>query len=79
MMQLRCTVLPLPAAPAIRRWGILARSAATTSPAGAVPRAMASFDCALSFWKALLSITLFRETEVVMVLGMPAASSEARV
>ena len=42
MIVLMHTDLPEPVAPAIRRWGILARSATTDSPSRFLPRAMGS-------------------------------------
>ena len=38
------TLLPLPVAPAIKRWGILARSATTGLPETPSPSAIASLD-----------------------------------
>src|SRR3990172_2235596 len=63
------TVLPLPVAPAIRRWGIFDRSAATDSPPAPLPRLIAISERALTFWNEAVSITLRRVTVPVVVLG----------
>ncbi|MBA7624031.1 hypothetical protein ES703_31435 [subsurface metagenome] len=63
------TVLPLPVAPAISRWGILDKSAAIASPPAPLPSARASLDLASTFWKLLVSITPRRLTTPEIVLG----------
>ena len=49
-MELMQTDLPLPVAPAMRTWGILARSATATPPVISLPRATVRGLAA--FWKA---------------------------
>ena len=51
------TLLPLPVAPAMRRWGSPARSDTTGSPAVSSPSATGSPPAAAIFWKGGLSVT----------------------
>ncbi|MBA7635896.1 hypothetical protein ES703_43505 [subsurface metagenome] len=62
IIELRQTVLPLPVAPAISRWGIRDRSAATASPPAPLPSASDSLVLAFIFWKTLVSTTPRRLT-----------------
>ena len=68
-MALRHTLLPLPVAPAMRRWGIFARSATTGTPETPLPREIASFDFALMSWYSELSMTFRRVTTVAVSFG----------
>ena len=69
MIELMQTLLPLPVAPAMRRCGIFARSAATGSPETPLPSAIASFEREFALLKAVLSITLRMATSEVVVFG----------
>ena len=48
IMALRPTLLPLPVAPAMSRWGILARSVTTGAPMMSLPRARVRREA--DFW-----------------------------
>src|SRR4030042_760697 len=66
---LRHTVLPLPVAPATRRWGILVKSAEIDSPPAPLPNARAILDLETNFWNALVSTTPRRLTISEVMLG----------
>lgn len=68
-MEFRHTDLPEPVAPAMSRWGMLARSAATASPETPEPSAIGSAALSCSWRNDGASITARSVTMVALVFG----------
>ena len=66
-MAFKATLLPLPVAPAINRWGIFSNSATTGLPTISLPRHRVSFD--FDFSNALEAMTSLNRTTCRLVFG----------
>ena len=75
-MELRQTLFPEPVAPAMRRWGMRAKSAITGWPETSRPRAMVKGELSFAFWKASDSITPRKATSETSLFGTSIPTTE---